>query len=251
MALGSRKLLDLFREAASFESSSGIARLVRQRADRGRCFRAFRRVGVAASATATLSCCVAIIIENHLNDKETAWSYGLPVLLVRLLSQVGFAFWECTMYIVVSSVSEVLVSYLRSQKYSLRECQRSVQEQRSDDLTAALAVEAIRKNMSAIRKMKTCINVIWEPAILASSLCFLWVHCIAWYCLFTEEAYHLRIWLGLAYSCYSSLRFLDLAVVSHDLCNEARSIQQVSKDANLVHVSDTYMRQIHFLHDSA
>ncbi|KAL1430914.1 hypothetical protein MTO96_014759 [Rhipicephalus appendiculatus] len=76
------------------------------------------------------------------------------------------------MYILMSSVSEVLVDYLRSQKQRLRECQRCVEAQRLDSEMAASAVETIRKNVSTIRTLKTRLNAIWDPAVVAFSLMF-------------------------------------------------------------------------------
>ncbi|KAL1430911.1 hypothetical protein MTO96_014758 [Rhipicephalus appendiculatus] len=250
MTLGSKKLLELFRKAALFERSSGIGCLLRQRWTTGRWPRALRKVGVAASGAILTGLCVAIIIANHFKVGERALNLTLPSLLIRLVSQLMFVFWECLMYIVVSSVSEVLVDYLRSQKQRLRECQRCVEEQRLDSEMAASAVETIRKNVSTIRTLKTHLNAIWDPAMVAFLVCSLWVHCTSWYCLFTNEAYHVRIWLGMSYSCYSAFRLLDLAVISHDLRSEARHIQGVTRNATLAHARDTYKRQIRFLHDS-
>ncbi|XP_070383693.1 gustatory receptor for sugar taste 64d-like [Dermacentor albipictus] len=113
-----------------------------------------------------------------------------------------------------------------------------------------MSIEAVRRNLYKIRKLKKHVNAVWAPAILAFSLSSLWVICTTLYCLFSGHDNTLDLWLGLAYGVSCSFRLLDLAIISDDLCSEAQDIKRMTKTARNIYVADAHVSQIQYLHDS-
>ncbi|KAH6924927.1 hypothetical protein HPB50_026533 [Hyalomma asiaticum] len=195
-----------------------------------------RKASVTTSAAITLGFCMYHTVDDSLKERGKTWGSLLPKMLLRLLAQAALVCYEGLMYITVSNVCEVFILYIMAQEVALCDCQRLVLKQRLDDSSASLIIETIRKNLSTIRMLKDRFNDIWTPAILASTMCFVWVHCITWYCLFTNEAKPKLLWLGLAYSGYNTLRFLDLAAISQQLSGEIQFLHDTI-DPNGMHLN--------------
>ncbi|KAH7935092.1 hypothetical protein HPB52_003952 [Rhipicephalus sanguineus] len=236
-------LLEFFRKAALFEAYTGFrAPSRRAMTSRRRCFFVFLRVAKLAVATAAFCVLLAALFgPSSLASVRHRWNVAIKMM--SAFADVVFILYESVMYMVLSRTADVLVHYVRAQLRAFENCQRSFGATPcKTDL--ALALEAIRGNLSGIREMKACLNNIWNPAILMSSVCLLWSQCISLYCLFADRAARLDVWLGFFYSWFGSLRFLELAVVSHDLRMEAQNIKDATKTVTMAGAPSTYTRQI-------
>ncbi|KAK8783117.1 hypothetical protein V5799_015548 [Amblyomma americanum] len=270
MTVASTRLHQFFRRATLFEASAGISYLVRLPPATCTWFRKLRKVGVAVTALTTLAGSLTFAVQIFLKASKFSFTSEVAKMVLRILSQVVFCTYELSMYIVLSTASEVLVCYVRSLAMALRKCEKCIREARIDGQSAAQVVENIRKSLCSVRELKNCIGGIWAPGIVAFSLLTLWVHCTTLYCLFIGHGNHLDLWLGLAYGAHCALALLDLAVLSHDLRTEqhllsavleryrfkgsalcsAQNIRNVATRATILHSDDAYIRQIQFLHDS-
>ncbi|XP_065303606.2 uncharacterized protein [Dermacentor albipictus] len=242
-------LLEFLRKAARFETLSGFPPPSRRSvASRRRCFFAFQKVAKLAVAVAAFAVLLtALFGPSSLASVRYRWNVVIKIL--SAFADVVFIFYESVMYLVLSCAAEVLVHYMKAQLRAFDNCQRCVRAAPCKaDL--ALEVEAIRGSVSSIREMKACLNDMWNPAILTSSVCLLWSQCISLYCLFADRAARLDVWLGFFYSWYCSLRFLELAVISHDLRMEAQNIKDATKNVTMAGATSTYLRQVRYLHDT-
>ncbi|KAL1479994.1 hypothetical protein MTO96_051407 [Rhipicephalus appendiculatus] len=242
-------LLEFFRKAALFEAHTGFRAPSRSAlSSRRRCFFAFLRVAKLAVTMAAFCVLLAALFgPSSLASVRHRWNVAIKIM--SAFADVVFILYESVMYMVLSRTADVLVHYVRAQLRAFENCQRSLRAAPCKaDL--ALGLEAIRGNLSSIREMKARLNDIWNPAILTSSVCLLWSQCISLYCLFVDRAARLDVWLGFFYSWFCSLRFLELAVVSHDLRMEAQNIKDATKTVTMTGAPSTYIRQVRYLHDT-
>ncbi|KAH7971320.1 hypothetical protein HPB49_021530 [Dermacentor silvarum] len=235
-------LLEFLRKAALFETLSGFTPPShRAVASRRRWFFMFQKVAKLAVTLAAFAVLLtALFGPSSLASVRYRWNVVIKIL--SAFADVVFIFYESVMYLVLSCTTEVLVHYMKAQLRAFENCQQCF---RAAPCKADLAVEveAIRDNLSSIREMRACLNDMWNPAILTSSMCLLWSQCISLYCLFVDRAARLDVWLGFFYSWYCSLRFLELAVISHDLRMEAQNIKDATKNVTMAGATSTFLRQ--------
>ncbi|KAH9380303.1 hypothetical protein HPB48_022263 [Haemaphysalis longicornis] len=210
MTLGSSKLLQFLREAEAYENATSFGYSAVCRCN----WRAQARRWVSAAAlVASYAMAMTIYMRNFMQGYDDPWHNFLKV--VGYFSEFILFFYDSIAYIVLGSTVDVLVEYLRVLSVSLDTCERSRLQ-----LCSTLCprrVEEIRLNLSRIQALIRCINDMWNPAIIATSACLVWILCTTLYTVIDDGFKTVDIWLSVTYAVYASVGFFDLAVISQEL----------------------------------
>ncbi|KAL1438674.1 hypothetical protein MTO96_047866 [Rhipicephalus appendiculatus] len=245
MAFRSGRLLHFFRKCAEYEKRSSFKRPSgREALKRDWIVRVIR----LCIFIATASMAGIMVISVATDSAERA-----PKRAARFFALVVYFFYDTLMYLLLRSVGEVLVWYVRAQRVTFEKCCDAVS--RGTPVAAlrrgqwaSLKVESVRQRVCEVRELKCFINDIWNTAVSISWGTMVWMVCITLYTALKAGVFRADVCLSLCYAAYIFLGFLELACISQALRHEAHELKEAARRASTLNAADSYFRQVEFLH---
>ncbi|KAL1433625.1 hypothetical protein MTO96_012451 [Rhipicephalus appendiculatus] len=247
LVLGSGRMLKFLRDAGKFERSIALV-VPRKFAKRSSSWlRVTVRLAVLVSLVGT-SISIALSHRTTFASSLKDWHPLLKVLAV--CSSVVFMVYESSMYVTVTCFCGVLLQYLKAQIAAFDECRRMSSASSMAVRDAAARIEAIRLNVSRIKEFKDVINDVWCPAIVTSSVSLVAVLSMALCRFYNILRGDRRAFLGVTYSAFGALCFVDMVLLSSELGSEVQKLKDAAKTARLLEATDSYSRQVRYLHEA-
>ncbi|KAH7934150.1 hypothetical protein HPB49_021912 [Dermacentor silvarum] len=223
MTLGTRRLLEFFRNCARYEKSAKFRSPTARESRKSRWhIRLIRTVGLAAVFMA-----YGTILRVYYGPGGIRAQWSALSKAVGVASLAVSMFYRWLMYITLSSTCEVLVLYVRHQRAVFEECCRK-DATTSSGIVAAMAttgpkpsppwmVESVRVNLSRIRELKASINDIWGLALAVSAMTTLLMKCAALHKVINSGGHGIVTLLMSLQAIHSTTRFCELAFTSQSL----------------------------------
>ncbi|KAL1433624.1 hypothetical protein MTO96_012450 [Rhipicephalus appendiculatus] len=230
LVLGSGRMLKFLRDAGKFERSTALV-VPRKFAKRSSSWlRVTVRLAVLVSLVGT-SISVALSHRTGFASYRKDWHPLLKVLAV--CSSVVFMVYESSMYVTVTCFCGVLLQYLKAQIAAFDECRRMSSASYIAVRDAAARIEAIRLNVSRIKEFKDVVNDLWCPAIVTSSVSLVAVLSMALCRFYNILRGDRRAFLGVTYSAFGALCFVDMVLLSSELGSEVRYLHEAIEPDNM------------------
>ncbi|XP_070384223.1 uncharacterized protein [Dermacentor albipictus] len=256
MTLGTRRLLEFFRNCARYEKSAKFRSPTARGSRRPRChIRLIRTVGLTAVVTA-----YGTILAVYYGPRGTRAHWSAFSKAVGVASLAVSMFYEWIVYLTLSSTCEVLALYARDQRAVFEESRRedataspgpvAETETTGPRPSPSWTVESVRVNLTRIRELKTSINDIWGVALVFSAVTTLLAKCSALHQLINSGGHGVAGLLMSLQAIHSATRFYELAFISQSLRDEANDVKESAKAATMLEADDSYSKQVLFLQDS-
>ncbi|KAH7934357.1 hypothetical protein HPB49_025088 [Dermacentor silvarum] len=190
---------------------------------------------------------IVVNVSVSMRMVDVAGSQFLEFLLkaATLLSNLLFSVYDVLHFVVLRPCCEVIVSYIRHQRYALKTTLETGHGFAMAKLTGADdELEAVRMNLSSIGKLKRMINATWQFTIIESATVILIVSCICIYCTFDEGVTMDQFTLMMTYCFYSVVDFADVVRLSQKMSNEVRELKEYLMKAPIFHEPTTRCGQL-------
>ncbi|KAH7947897.1 hypothetical protein HPB52_016616 [Rhipicephalus sanguineus] len=217
MAFHSGRLLDFFHKCKEYEKRSAFKRPSGREALKRDWIVSIIRLCIL---TVAVSMAGILVISMATNSSKRA-----PRQVARFFCVAVYFFYDSLVYLLLRSVGEVLVWYVRAQRVTFEKCCAAVS--RGTPVAAlrrgrwaSLTVESVRQRVCEVRELKCFINGIWSTAIILSSGTLVWMVCITLYTALKAGVFRADVCLSLCYAAYIFLSFLELACISQTLRDE-------------------------------
>ncbi|XP_077558108.1 uncharacterized protein LOC144173647 isoform X1 [Haemaphysalis longicornis] len=246
MVTGSSTLLKFLRESEAYEKSTSFVPNKDPKISRNGWLRRFRRLVIVVAWVLCYAACAHLFTSLMASGNKEVSN---PILkIIGFVSLFVYVLHDTTLYAVLSCSSDVLTEYVHHQLVSFTTCMKA--QPANCELHSANQFEQIRLNLSKINNLKLLMEQMWHPAMASSSACLMLVLCVTLYTVFDDGFGQPDAWLSLAYSLCSSASFLDLAVGSQAMQDEAQKLKDAVRFVNMMEAADVYNRQIQYLHDT-
>lgn len=214
---GTSKLLTFFEESAQFEKSTNFTASKYCDTNKRRCS-FIRRTLVAIALGSTYVIGTVIFVSNLAEELPFRWR--LPGQIMGAISVVFFILYDSLPYVVLRGCCEVLAEYVHAQFQVFEGCAGS----RPSASRRSAEVETIRLNLCAVRELKDAINDVWEWALVAMSASLVFVLCVVLYSTVDGGLHDMDVALGLTYSTYICLSYLEIAINSQAMKDEVSGL---------------------------
>ncbi|CAN8006289.1 unnamed protein product, partial [Ixodes pacificus] len=241
--LGTASMIRFFRECAVFETSTGFS--PPKPARRLKFCHCIRLAMLAAFLVCSVLSTTFLIRMLH---SPASGVLDVFVKIASVFSNYLFFVYDTHHFLILRPCSEVLILYIKAQADILSSALR-VPDCWKRAATVD-AVERVRLNNCKIRNLKTNLNGVWKASIVTSSVVILLMVCVGVYSAFDAGVPRSHLVLSMSYGVYSTLDFVDMATLSQTMVNEAQKIKDSLKKVLTCQASESYVHQVHYLHNS-
>lgn len=226
MVLGTRRLLEFFRNCARYEKSAKFrSPTARESRNPHWHIKLIRTASVTAVVMA-----YGTILTVYYGPRGTRAQWSALSKVVGVASLAVSMFYEWLMYLTLSSTCEVLALYVRHQrtvfeKYSLKDAITSpdtVDEMATTGpkRSPPWMVESVRVNLTLIRALKASINDIWGLTLAVGAVTTLLAKCAALHHVIYSGGHGIVTLLVSLQALHSTTRFYELTFISQSLRDE-------------------------------
>uniref|UniRef100_G3MNS6 Gustatory receptor n=1 Tax=Amblyomma maculatum TaxID=34609 RepID=G3MNS6_AMBMU len=244
MVWGSSDLLQFFRDSQNYELSSSFKHIEDSDILCTSWHARLRKLASLATWLATYGFIIRVPVVTLVQGDEEWW--WLCVMAANILSSFVMALCDFIAYIVLSCCTDVLAGYLRAQITTLRRQESHMHPY----LQARRRIETVRIHVSTIKRLKRSLNAIWYPALAVWPVCIILILCVTLYAITTGNIGHPDVWISIAYSAQASISFIDLAILSQALTDEAHKLKDATIRAGMSVNTKSCREQVQYLHDT-
>ncbi|CAN7995160.1 unnamed protein product [Ixodes hexagonus] len=248
MWAGPKRLLVFFRHTEAFEKATGFVpstrrSLLTSSTLRWSALRAFLACsGMVACYSASIEFLMGVLVADIVGPR-----WVLPLRALALFVTIAVILYDAITYLFLRSSGTVLVEYVHAQLESFRKC---TQPRTTRSLSGVCGhMEAIRLNMSEIKKFKESLNSIWLAPLVVAAASIVTMDCVVLEPLF-HDGLKRELWWGSAYALYATLCFIDLSYVSQALVDEARKLKDATLMVPTFNATDGFLQQMRYLHEA-